>query len=232
MFTEIILASFCGGLLCLDRVFIQAMISRPVIIAPVIGLLLHNPYAGLVIGAFVELIWLDRIPIGTYIPPNDSITAVVATSTAVIAGQKLGGISPPELIALSILIAIPCGILAKQMDILIIKSNDTLSDQALAEAKKNNIRGIEQKIHLGLIKVFLFDVFYILAILAIFIPSVIWLYPKLNATVISTLSFTYYFLPLLGIAVAINMLKLQKAIPVFCAIFLVVAVLLELFHVL
>jgi mannose PTS system EIIC component len=231
LFTEIILASFCGGLLCLDRVFIQAMISRPVVIAPLIGLLLHNPYAGLVIGAFVELIWIDRIPIGTYIPPNDSITAVVATSTAVIAGQKLGGI-PPELIAFSILIAIPCGILAKQMDILIIKSNDTLSDQALVDAKKNNIRGIEQKNYLGLIKVFLFDVFYLLAILLIFIPFVIWVYPKFNTTVISTLSFTYYFLPLLGIAVAINMLKLQKAIPVFCAIFLVAAVLLEFFHVL
>ncbi len=211
MFTEIILVSFCGGLLCLDRVFIQAMISRPVVIAPIIGLLLHNPYAGLVIGAFIELIWLDRIPIGTYIPPNDSITAVVATSTAIIAGQKLGGISPPELIALSILIAIPCGILAKQMDILIIKSNDILSDRALADAKKNNIRGIEQKNYLGLIKVFLFDVFYVLAILVIFIPFVIWLYPKLNATVLSTLSFTYYFLPLLGIAVAINMLKVTES---------------------
>jgi PTS system mannose-specific IIC component len=232
LFTKIILASFCGGLLCLDRVFIQAMISRPVIIAPIIGLLLHNPYAGLVIGAFVELFWINRIPIGTYIPPNDSITAVVATSTAVIAGQKLGGISPHELIAFSILISIPCGILAKQMDILIIKSNDTLSDGALVDAKKNNIRGIEQKNYLGLIKVFLFDVVYVLASLVIFIPSVIWLYPKLNATVISALSFTYYFLPLLGIAVAVNMLKLQRAIPVFCAIFLVVAMLLELFHVL
>jgi PTS system mannose-specific IIC component len=232
LFTEIILVSFCGGLLCLDRVFIQTMISRPVIIAPIIGLILHNPYTGLVIGAFVELIWIDRIPIGTYIPPNDSITAVVATSTAVIAGPKMGGIVSPELIALSILMAIPCGILAKQMDILIIKSNDTLSDRALIDAKKNNIRGIEQKNYLGLIKIFLLDVVYVLAILAIFIPSVIWLYPKLNATVISALSFTYYFLPLLGIAVAINMLKLQRAIPVFCAIFLVVAVLLELFHVL
>jgi PTS system mannose-specific IIC component len=230
LFTEIIFVSFCGGLLCLDRVFIQAMISRPVIIAPIIGLILHNPYAGLVIGAFIELIWIDRIPIGTYIPPNDSITAVVATATAVIAGQKSGGISP-ELIALSILIAIPCGILARQMDILIIKSNDTLSDQALADAKKNNIRGIEQKNYLGLIKVFLFDVVYILAILTIFIPSLIWLYPKLNATVISTLSLTYYFLPLLGIAVAINMLKLRRSIPIFCAIFLAVAVLLECFHV-
>jgi PTS system mannose-specific IIC component len=231
LFIEIILVSFCGGLLCLDRVFIQAMISRPVIIAPIIGLLLYNPYTGLVIGAFVELFWINRIPIGTYIPPNDSITAVVATSTAVIAGQKLGGVSP-ELIAFSILISIPCGILVKQMDILIIKSNDALSDRALVDAKKNNIRGIEQKNYLGLIKVFLFDVVYVLAILVIFIPSVIWLYPKLNATVISALSFTYYFLPLLGIAVAINMLKLQRAIPVFCAIFLVVAMLLELFHVL
>jgi PTS system mannose-specific IIC component len=231
LFIEIILASFCGGLLCLDRVFIQAMISRPVIIAPIIGLLLYNPYTGLVIGAFVELFWINRIPIGTYIPPNDSITAVVATSTAVIAGQKLGGVSP-ELIAFSILISIPCGILVKQMDILIIKSNDALSDRALVDAKKNNIRGIEQKNYLGLIKVFLFDVVYVLATLVIFIPSVIWLYPKLNATVISALSFTYYFLPLLGIAVAINMLKLQRAIPVFCAIFLVVAMLLELFHVL
>jgi PTS system mannose-specific IIC component len=207
------------------------MISRPVIIAPIIGLLLYNPYTGLVIGAFVELFWINRIPIGTYIPPNDSITAVVATSTAVIAGQKLGGVSP-ELIAFSILISIPCGILVKQMDILIIKSNDALSDRALVDAKKNNIRGIEQKNYLGLIKVFLFDVVYVLATLVIFIPSVIWLYPKLNATVISALSFTYYFLPLLGIAVAINMLKLQRAIPVFCAIFLVVAMLLELFHVL
>ena len=232
MFTEIILVSFCGGLLCLDRVFIQAMISRPVVIAPVIGLVLHNLYAGLVIGALIELIWLDRIPIGTYIPPNDSLAAVVATSTSIIAGQNLGGISSPELIALSILMAIPCGILAKQMDLLIIKSNDTLSDRALADAKKNNIRGIEQKNYLGLIKVFLFYVFYVLAILVIFIPLVIWLYPKFNATLLSALSFTYYFLPLMGIAVAINMLKLQRAIPVFCAIFLVAALLLEFFHVL
>jgi PTS system mannose-specific IIC component len=229
--TEIILVSFCGSLLCLDRVFIQAMISRPVVIAPLIGLFLNNPYAGLVIGAIIELIWIDRLPIGTYIPPNDSIAAVVATSTAVIAGSQLGGASP-ELIALCVLTAIPCGILAKQLDVLIIKSNDTLSDRALENAKENNIRAIEQKNYLGLIKVFLFYALFLLAVLAIFIPSVIWAYPKLNVTFKTALSFTYYFLPLLGIAVAINMLKLQRAIPIFCAIFLVVAVLWELFHVL
>jgi len=71
LLTQILLISFCGGLFCLDRVIIQAMISRPVIIAPLAGLLLNNIYAGLIIGAFIELLWIDRVPIGTYIPPND-----------------------------------------------------------------------------------------------------------------------------------------------------------------
>lgn len=207
------------------------MISRPIVIAPLIGLLLNNLYAGLIIGAFVELIWIDRIPIGTYIPPNDSIVAVIATSTVALAGQRSGGEFTP-LIALSILMAIPCGILAKKVDILIIKSNDILSDQALEDAKKSNIRAIEKKVYSGLIKVFLFDVFYLLVVQMIFITVVIWVYPKLPRTIISTLSFMYYFLPLLGIAVAMNTIKLRGAIPIFCAIFLIVAVFLEFFHVL
>ncbi len=229
MFTEIILVSLFGSLLCLDRVFIQAMVSRPVVIAPLIGFLLRDPYTGLIIGAFVELVWIDRIPIGTYIPPNDSLTAVVATATALIAGSKLGGDSP-ELIALSMLIAIPCGNLAKQMDIQIIKSNDSLSDKALENAKENNIRAIEKKTYWGIFKVFSFYALFLLATHLIFIPSVIWLYPRLNTAALRTLSFTYYFLPLVGIAVAINMLKLRRAIPVFCAIFLIAAVFLEIFH--
>jgi len=231
MFTVIILVSLCGSLFCLDRVFIQTMISRPVVIAPLVGLLLHNPYAGLIIGALIELIWIDRLPIGTYIPPNDSIAAVSAIAIAAIAGPKLGG-ATPEIIALSVLIAIPCGLIAKQVDVLIIKSNDILSDRALIDAKENNIRAIEQKNYLGLMKVFSSYFLLLLAFQAVFIPLVIWIYPKLNHAAVTALSFTYYFLPLLGIAVAINMLKLQKAIPVFCAIFLVAVVLLEFFHVL
>jgi PTS system mannose-specific IIC component len=219
LFTKIILLSFCGGLLCLDRIFIQAMISRPIIIAPIIGLILNNPYAGLIIGAMIEMFWIDRIPIGIYIPPNDSLVAVLATSVAILAGQKLGSVSP-ELIAFSILLFIPFGILAKQIDIMIIKSNDILSDQALEDAKKSNIRGIEQKTYLGLIKVLSFYIIYLLVLQVIFIPAII-----------KMLTMIYYFLPLLGIAVALNTIKLRGAIPVFCAIFLIIAVSLEFFHV-
>ncbi len=230
LFTEIILISLCGSLLSLDRVFIQAMISRPVVIAPLVGLIFNNLYAGLMIGAIVELIWIDRLPLGTYIPPNDSIAAVVATSIAVIAGSKLGGVSP-QLIALSVLLAVPCGALAKQMDVMIIHSNDSLSDEALENAKDNNIAAIERKNYRGLIKVFLFYAAFLFVAQAAFIPPVVWLYPKFNQTMLTALSFTYYFLPLLGIAVAINMLKLRNTIPIVCAVFLIAAILLEFFHV-
>lgn len=229
MFTEIILISICGSLLCLDRVFIQAMISRPVVIAPLIGLFLNNLYAGLIIGALIELIWIDRLQIGTYIPPNDSIAAVVATSVTAMVGSNLGRV-PPELIALSVLLAIPCGMMVKQIDTMIIKSNNVLSDKALEDAQEGNVKAIERKNYLGLIRVFSFYAAFLLIIQAIFIPSVIWAYPKFNQTLLTALSFTYYFLPLLGIAVAINMLKLRNTIPVVCSMFLVVAMLLEFFH--
>lgn len=230
MLTKIILLSFWGGVFCLDRVFIQAMISRPVVIAPLVGILLNNIYAGLIIGAFIELVWIDRIPVGTYIPPNDSIAAVIATSVAVIAGQKIGGVFP-QLISLSILIAIPFGLLAKKMDALIIKSNENLSDMALEDAKKSNILNIERKVFWGLCKVLFCTVGYLFIAQIILIPLVIRVYPLLPPSVISTLLFANYFLPLLGIAVAINTFKLRGAIPVFCAIFLIVAVLMEFFHV-
>jgi mannose PTS system EIIC component len=230
LFVKIILISFVGGLLCLDRVFIQAMISRPIIIAPVIGSILGDPYAGLIIGAILELFWIDRVPIGIYIPPNDSIAAAMAASTAILTSQALG-IVAKELMALSILLAIPFGILAKKMDVKIIESNNVLSDQALDDAKALDIRAIERKTYLGLAKVSIFYIVLLFILQLIFIPVMIWIYPKLPVQVNAMLSLTYYFLPLVGIAVALNTIKLRRAIPVFCAIFLVVAMAMEFFHV-
>jgi len=133
------------------------MISRPIVIAPVIGIVLGNPYAGLIIGAMLELFWMDRSPIGIYIPPNDSIAAALAASLAILAGQSLGVVTK-ELTALSILLAIPFGILAKKIDVKITESNNRLSDQALEAAKALDLRAIERKTYLGLARVFIFYV--------------------------------------------------------------------------
>ncbi len=230
MLTKIILLSSCGALLCLDRVFIQTMISRPVVVAPFIGLLLNDIYAGLIIGVFVELFWIDRIPVGTYVPPNDTIAAVLATSMAVIAGQNLGGTSP-QIIALAFLLAAPFGIVSGKIDALIIKSNDTLSDQALEDAKTGNVKGIERKSYLGLLKVFLIALFYLIVVQSLLIPAVIWIYPKLGLPLMKMLSLLYHLLPLLGIAVAVSMINLPYASLIYCGLTLILIIVWEFFRV-
>lgn len=53
MILNVITVSVVGGILCLDRVVLQVMISRPIVAAPLIGLILGDLYTGLVAGAFI-----------------------------------------------------------------------------------------------------------------------------------------------------------------------------------
>ncbi len=230
LIVHIVLAALLGGLLSLDRVLVQTMVSRPIVVGPVVGLALGNPYAGLQIGAILELFWIDRLPIGIYIPPNDSLAAVAATSAAAWMGRRPDGVTP-EMIALAVLLAVPLGMIARIIDVRIVTANNRLSDQALEDAKKLNWRAVERQTYLGLARVLIFYLVFLLAAQALLIPLTGWLYPKLPAPFLQTLTLVYYFLPVLGIAVALSTLKMRGAVPVFCAGFLAAAVALEFFHV-
>jgi mannose/fructose/N-acetylgalactosamine-specific phosphotransferase system component IIC len=132
---------------------------------------------------------------------------------------------------LSILMAIPFGIVAKKIDVKIIESNNRLSDQALEDAKAVDLPAIERKVYLGLAKSAVFYMALLFLLQIIFIPALIWIYPNLPFAFKAMLSLMYYFLPLLGVAVALNSIKLRGAVPVFCVIFLVAAAALDYFNV-
>ena len=70
MIMNVLIVSIVGGILCLDRIFVQVLISRPIVAAPVIGMILGDPYTGLIAGAFIELFWIDRLPIGAAVALN------------------------------------------------------------------------------------------------------------------------------------------------------------------
>ena len=114
MFWNVLITSFAGGIICLDRIFLQVMVSRPVVAGPIIGLILNDPFTGLLCGALVELLWIDRLPIGTYVPPNDSITTVIITAAAIITGNTFGHHSR-ELATFCILLFLPLGYLFERV---------------------------------------------------------------------------------------------------------------------
>ena len=228
MWLSLFEVALLGGVMCLDRVFLQAMISRPVVVGPVIGMVLSEPFTGLIIGAFIELLWIDRSPVGLYIPPNDSIVAVLATAGAILAGRESGH-PPRELVALAILLFLPFGILAQRVDIWIIKTNDRLSQRAVEYARLGDIKGLAREHMQGLVKVFAGAFVIILVCLVPGVAILEWVFPILPERILKVLSYTYFFIPILGIAVALNTIKLRGAVPVFAGVFLLATLIIKIF---
>ncbi len=67
------------ALLELDTTYVgQILISRPLIVGTLLGALTGNLFLGLQVGIFIELIYIDYLPIGGTIPPSGAISASVA----------------------------------------------------------------------------------------------------------------------------------------------------------
>lgn len=226
---DVLIVSAAGGILCLDRVLIQALLSRPVVSAPIIGLLLGDPFTGLIAGALIELFWIDRLPIGGYLPPNDTVTSILIAASAIVSGRLLGDLSP-GLIALAVLIFIPFGIVAQKMDLWIVMGNERLSRAALDDAARGDHRAIARKHLFAVLKTFLFTALLILSALPAGIGAMTWVYPRLPASILRGLTLVYASLPLIGAAAALNAIGLRRALPIFCVAFLTATVILGLFR--
>ena len=221
MILKLVAVSIAGGILCLDRIVLQAMISRPIVAAPLIGLILGDPYTGLIAGAFIELFWIDRLPIGAYIPPNDTVVAILITASSIESARLLGGFSQ-GLIALAALIVIPLGILAQRIELWISTGNEKLVEEAVSDAARADVRSIARRHLSAILKTYLLSVAFILIALSIAIPAMTWIYPRLASPITRGLTLLYGLFPLLGAAVALNTVNIRGAVPIFCAAFLCV----------
>jgi len=91
-----------GGVLGLDTVScVQAMISRPIVAAPIAGFLLGDPVAGISAGAVLELVSMNQLPIGAN---RTWDTAPASVAAAAIAALSSAG-------AVSLVVAVGYGVL-------------------------------------------------------------------------------------------------------------------------
>jgi PTS system mannose-specific IIC component len=228
MVTSSVGVALLGGALCLDRILLQVMISRPIVICPLLGIVLGEAYTGLIIGAFIELLWINRFVIGTHIPPNDSLASVLIVAGSILAGRELGHLSR-ELITLAILLFLPLAILGQKIDVRILKLNEILSERAIKDAESGNIRGISRNHLFGIIRTYSIYVVFIFIFLLIGTFLLVSIFPLLPDRLITALTYAYFFVPLLGISVALSTIEMRGAIPVFSGLFLVFILIMELF---
>ena len=69
-----------AGLAAVERKgFLQAMLSRPIALAPLIGWALGDLEGGLLVAAPLELLWLGAVNLGAALPVHEALgTAAIA----------------------------------------------------------------------------------------------------------------------------------------------------------
>lgn len=114
------------------------MFRRPLLIAPIVGLILGNLQAGLVIGATLEIMWMGIGDVGAYMAP-DIITGTMISTSLAIMGNSNGSIS--TMVATAITLAVPTSILAQQLLVLIETINCSLNGWAKRLADNADVKG-------------------------------------------------------------------------------------------
>ena len=210
-----LIALICG----LDRVaMLQIMISRPIVAAPLVALVLGEPLVGLQIGVMVELLWLARLPVGAAVPPDDTQVAIASTVLAIILGQTLNA-SGMELQLFCLLIALPLGKFgqyfdryARQYNVRLVKQVDSALDRgSLLAAELQHLRGLTS---FSLAAVSTYIVIMLGGLLVI---PLLW--PFVQNPLSYSSAWIQLALPLVGIAVILGTINVSRAITLFCASF-------------
>ena len=222
MLIETAVTAGVGALICLDRVAVQIMISRPVVAGPLMGLILGDMLTGLVTGALLELLWIDRIPVGSYVPPHDTFVAILATAGAVLTAPS-GAPPPRELIALAVLLFAPAAWLGQRMEILLRQWNERWLGRALEDAEAGDPARLSRRHLSALAGYFAASLLCLGAAMLCGVPLLRLIYAALPQTALQVLALAYFLLPLIGMGVALNTVKLRGAVPVFCGVFLLLA---------
>ena len=119
MIKEAFCAGTLGALLWLDRYQIgQIMISRPIVVGPIIGGALGDIPLGLAVGVLFEVLWLRRPPIGGFIAPDVTFSSAIASAVAVIVKNQFY-FDTAALALLSFMLFMPMSFVGSKLDLLL-----------------------------------------------------------------------------------------------------------------
>ena len=134
MLLKAFLVSLVVWLGFLDKAFLSTFIYRPICRGGLVGLIFNNLPMGLEVGVTIELMFLAVVYVGTAVPPDEVISAGIATALACLSGSAALGIT--TAIPISLL-----GLIGRQF------RNATLQEfttrQVEKAAKKADVRGIK-----------------------------------------------------------------------------------------
>ncbi len=130
-----------AGLAAIERKgFLQAMLSRPIALAPLAGWALGDLQGGLLVAVPLELLWLGAVNLGAALPVHEALGTTAIAGGAVLAGRALGEGTSPEGAILAVLLCAPLALLGRRADRLVELWNERLAARAETELSRHHAR--------------------------------------------------------------------------------------------
>jgi PTS system mannose-specific IIC component len=129
-----------AGLAAVERKgFLQAMLSRPITLAPLAGWALGDLQGGLLVAAPLELFWLGAVNLGAALPVHEALGTAAIAGGAVLAGRAQGAGTSPEIAILAVLLCAPLALVGRKADRLVEAWNERLARRAEAELAHHHL---------------------------------------------------------------------------------------------
>lgn len=190
------------------------LLSRPLVLGPLVGLVLGDLNQGIIIGATLELIFMGNIKVGAAIPPDVITGGVLGTAFAILSGKGA---------AIALAIAIPVSILAEMMISALFVLRSMLNKKFNQYAEEGNYKKI-QWLHIisGLLRPLLMG-FIVLLALQLGANAMRSFLDMIPGWVQSGLQVAGNMLPALGFALLMNLMFNKKVAPYFFLGFMLAA---------
>lgn len=182
------------------------LLSRPLVLGPLVGLVLGDVTQGVIIGATLELIFMGNIKVGAAIPPDVITGGVLGTAFAILSGK-----GP----AIALAIAVPVSILAEMVISGLFVLRPMFNKKFNQYAEEGDFKGIQQlHIFSGILKPLLMGIIVFLALQlgSTAMKSFLDLIPT---WVQSGLQVAGNMLPALGFALLMNLMFNKTVAPYF-----------------
>ncbi|NLC72045.1 MAG: PTS sugar transporter subunit IIC [Desulfuromonadaceae bacterium] len=196
----------------------QIMLSRPLVAAPLTGLVLGSPVLGLEVGILLELLWMARVPAGASIPPDDTQIAVGATFLSVVFADYFRA-DPQAVMVLAVLISCPLGRIGVYFDRRAREFNDRGNARIQRSVKAGNIEEVEGVHLLGLLY---FGLSSLLSFLVIVLAGAVILmisFASLEKLLLLGGGFIKTIFPLIGAVAIIGTMRIHYTVTLFMASF-------------
>jgi PTS system mannose-specific IID component len=182
------------------------LLSRPLVLGPLVGLVLGDLTQGVIIGATLELIFMGNIKVGAAIPPDVVTGGVLGTAFAIISGK-----GP----AIALAIAVPVSILAEMVISGLFVLRAVLNKKFNQYAEEGDYKNI-QRLHIlsGLLRPLLMGIIILLA-LQLGAGAMKSFLDMIPAWVQSGLQVAGNMLPALGFALLMNLMFNKNVAPYF-----------------